>query len=64
MFRVSRQGEEIGDADTIEGARQIVRGERPDRFDVDEIRVEPFARSLTSRGWGRMVSYPDRRVED
>jgi hypothetical protein len=29
MFRVSQQGEGIDDADTIEGARDIVRGEQP-----------------------------------
>jgi hypothetical protein len=43
MFRVSHLGDEIDDADTIEGARQIVRGQPPGRYDVDEIRVEPFA---------------------
>ena len=29
VFRVSRRGEGIDDADTIEGARRIVRGESP-----------------------------------
>jgi hypothetical protein len=32
----------IDDADTIEGARGIVRGQSPGRYDVDEIRAEPF----------------------
>ena len=43
MFRVSHQGEGIDDADTIEGAREIVRGQPPCRYDVDEIRAEPNA---------------------
>ena len=42
MFRVSRQGGGIDDADTIEGARGIVRGQPASRYDVDKIRAEPF----------------------
>jgi hypothetical protein len=49
MFRFSHQGEGIDDADTVEGARGIVRGQPAGRYDVDEIRVEPFASSHTSR---------------
>jgi hypothetical protein len=40
-FRVSHKGEGIDDADTIEGAREIARGQPPGRNDVDEIRAEP-----------------------
>ena len=29
MFRVSHKGEVIDDADTIEGARQVVQGQPP-----------------------------------
>jgi hypothetical protein len=43
MFRVSHRGEGIDDADTIQGAREIVRGQPPGRYDIDEIRAEPFA---------------------
>lgn len=32
MFRVSGKGEAIDDADTIEGAREIVRGQSPGRY--------------------------------
>jgi hypothetical protein len=64
MFRVSRQGEGIEDADTIEGARAIVRGQPPGRSDVDEIRAEPFPSGDTVRSWGRMIRHPDGRVED
>ena len=63
MFRVSHRGEGIDDADTIEGARGIVRGEPPGRYDVDEIRGEPFPSGHTSRSWGRMIRHPDGRVE-
>jgi hypothetical protein len=52
MFRVSHKGEVIDDADIIEGAREIVWGQPPGRYDVDEIRAEPFPRGRTSRQWG------------
>jgi hypothetical protein len=63
MYRISRQGEGIDDADTIEGARQVVWGQPPGRYDVDEIRTEPFQSGHTSRQWGRMLRHPDGRVE-
>jgi hypothetical protein len=63
MFRVSNKGDGIDDADTIEGAREIVRGQPPGRYDVDEIRADPFPSGHTSRAWGRMIRHPDRRVE-
>jgi hypothetical protein len=40
MFRVSHKGDGIDDADTIDGARAIVRGQPLGRYDVDEIRAE------------------------
>jgi hypothetical protein len=52
MFRVSQRGEGIDDADTIEGAREIVKGQLPGRSDVSEIRCEPFLSGHTSRLWG------------
>jgi hypothetical protein len=55
MFRVSHKGEGIDDAETIEGARQIVRGQSPGRYDVDEIGAEPFPsglwREARQRAW-------------
>ena len=63
MFRVSQRGEGIDDAETIGGAREIVRGRPPGRYDVDEIRAEPFPSGHTSRSWGRMIRHPDGRVE-
>jgi hypothetical protein len=52
MFRVSQRGESIDDADTIEGAREIVRGRPPGRYDVDEIRAEPVPSGHTGRSGG------------
>ena len=52
MFRVSHRGDRIGDAETIEGAREIIRGQSPGRYDVDEIRTERFPSGRTSRAWG------------
>jgi hypothetical protein len=59
MFRVSHKGEGIDDAETIEGARQIVRGQSPGRYDVDEIGAEPFPsglwREARQRAWWSLV---------
>ena len=64
MFRVSHQGEGIDGADTLDGAREKVRGQPPSRYDVDEIRREAFPSGHTSRSWGRMIPHRDGRVED
>jgi hypothetical protein len=70
VVRVSHRGERIDDADRIAGARQMVRGQAPGHYDVDEIRAEPFPSGRTSRGWvvssgiqtggSRSSSIPDR----
>ena len=49
MFRVSHRREGDDDADTIEGARGIVRGQPPGCYDFDEIRGEPFPSGHTPR---------------
>jgi hypothetical protein len=41
MFRISHRGQGIDDSDTLKGAREIVRGGQPGRYDVDEIRAGP-----------------------
>jgi hypothetical protein len=65
MFRVSRKSEGIEDADTIDGAWKIVRGQPSGgRYDVDEIRAEPFPAGYTSRSWGRMIRRSDCRAKD
>ena len=58
------RGEGIDDADTIDGARTIVQGQPPGRYDLDEIRAEPFSSGHTSRSWGRLIRHPDGLVED
>jgi hypothetical protein len=63
-FRVSHKGEGIDDTDSIEGAREIVRGQQPGRYHVDEIRAEPLPSGHTRRQWGRLIRRPDGRVED
>jgi hypothetical protein len=63
MFRISQRGEGIDDADTLEGAREIVRGQSPGRYDVDEIRAEPFPSGHTSRQWGRLIRRADGGVD-
>jgi hypothetical protein len=50
MFRVSHRGDGIDDADSIEGARGIFRGQPPGCYEVDEIRSEPFPSRHTSMG--------------
>jgi hypothetical protein len=52
MLRVSHGGEGLDDAETLEGAREIVRGQSPGRYDVDEIRAEPFPSGHTSQQRG------------
>jgi hypothetical protein len=64
MLRVSHRGEGIDDADTIESTRGIVRGLPAGRYDVDEIRAEPFPSGHTSRGWERLIRHQDGRVEN
>ena len=64
LFRVGQRGEGIDDSGTIDGAREIVRGLPPGRFDVDEIRADPFPSGHAGRSWGRMIRHPDGRVED
>jgi hypothetical protein len=54
-------GEGIGDAASIEGARAIVRGQEPGRYDEDEIQAEPFPSGPTSRSWGRLIQHSDGR---
>jgi hypothetical protein len=64
MFRVTQGGEGIDDADTLDGARAIVQGQPAGRYDVDEIRADPFPSRHMSRQWGRMIRHQDGRVED
>jgi hypothetical protein len=64
MFRVSHQGDGIDDAETIDEARAVVRGQPPGRSDVDEIRADPFPSGHTSQSWGRIIRHPGGWVED
>jgi len=64
MFRVIHNDVWIGYAGSIEGAREIVRCERPGRYDVDEVRAGPSASGITSERWGHLIRQNDGRVED
>ena len=64
MFRISRKSEDIDDADTIDGVRQVVQDQPLGRYDVDEIWADPLPSGHTSRSWGRMIRHPDGRVQD
>jgi hypothetical protein len=63
MFRISR-GEWGFDSDSLEQACEMLRGEKPGRFHVDEIRAEPFASGHTSRAWGSLIRHAGGRVQD
>jgi hypothetical protein len=62
MFRISR-GESGFDAETIERASERLAGMPAGRYDVDEIRAEPFPSGHTSRQWGRLLRHPGGEVE-
>jgi hypothetical protein len=63
MFRISH-GKSGFDADTIERARDPIRGAEPGRYHVDEIRAEPFPSGHTSRAWGNLIRDFDGRVAE
>jgi len=64
MFRVRHNDVWIGYSGSIGGAREIVRCEPPGRYDVDEVRADPFASGITSTRWGHLIRHSDGRVED
>jgi hypothetical protein len=63
MFRVNHRREGTDDARTIGGVREIVGGQAPGGYDVDEIRAEPLPSGHTSRSWGRVIRHGDGKVE-
>ena len=63
MFRISH-GDWGVDSETLERAREVLRGEKPGRFQVDEIRADPFPSGHTSMAWGSLIRHPDGRVDD
>jgi hypothetical protein len=58
MFRVS-QDDLIGNGHTIEDAKEIIRGQPPGRYHVDEMRADPLRSGHTSRRWGVAIRRPD-----
>jgi hypothetical protein len=64
MFRVRHNELWIGYSGSIGGAREIVRCEPPGRYDVEEVRADPFPFGITSTPWGQLIRHTDGRVED
>jgi hypothetical protein len=63
--RISRPGQEpITDVDSVEAVEGAVRAGGPGRYDVDEIRAEPFPSGHTSRQWGRLIRHPDGTFQE
>jgi hypothetical protein len=58
----SRKGEGIDDADTIDVARAIVRGNLPSRHNLAEIGAERLPSGHTSWRWGTAIKRPDGAV--
>jgi len=63
MFRVSR-GQSGFDADSLDQARERLRGEEPGLYRIDEIRADPFPSGHKSWAWGGLIRHADGRVED
>jgi hypothetical protein len=63
MFRVTHRGDKIGHAGTIEDARQIVEGQPPGRYDVDEFPGGPFPHGAKWMAWGHLIRHPDGQLE-
>ena len=55
----SRKGEGIDDADTIEVARAIVRGNLPSRHNLAEIGAQRLPTGHTGRHWGAGIKRVD-----
>jgi hypothetical protein len=62
MFRVSRNNTIGGDADTLDGAREIVRQQEPGPYHIDEITRDPLPSGHTSRRWGVGIKKADGSV--
>jgi hypothetical protein len=63
VVRVGHEGEVIDDADTIEGARGIVRGQPAGRYNVDEISSDLLPSGHTNRRWGVESKHLDATAE-
>jgi hypothetical protein len=62
MFQVSRGGAIAGDADTLEGAREILRQQRPGQYAIDQISAGPLPSGRTSKQWGVGIKQSDGSV--
>ena len=60
MFRISRNGDDIADADTLEDAKRVVASQQPGQYDVDERQrhSDPWT------AWGHLIRHQDGSIEE
>jgi hypothetical protein len=52
---VSRDGDTIGDADSIDGVVEIVKDAAPDRYRIQRLSLDPSTGDLRSWDWGAIT---------
>jgi hypothetical protein len=62
MFRVSRGAAIAGDADRLEGVREILREQRPGQYEIDQISADALPLGRTLRQWGIGIKDVDGSV--
>ncbi len=62
MFRVSGKDDMIGDADTLDQARERLRREEPGLNRVDDIRADLFPSRHSSQAWGVLLQSKWSRI--
>ena len=65
IYRVSQGGRVPGrHFDSVDDARDHVRGRSPGHYDIDVLHFEPDLSRHHLKAWGRMIRHPDGEVED
>lgn len=55
-FRVTaRNGDLVGDANTLDEVLELVKGERPGRYRIDKLYPDPVAGELRCWAWGEII---------
>jgi hypothetical protein len=62
QIRVNRGDTIGGDANTLDGAREILRQHESGRYHIDEISRNPLPSGQTSRRWGVGINKADGSV--
>ena len=59
MFRIlSPDGAYLALSETVQGVVEVVRNNRPGRYQIDETGAGVSASSPTSRNWGAVIRFP------